>query len=141
VLSLQAIPVPLFFAVALSGCGGSGVDAKANASLDRLDQRERAAARVLVELEKTSRDENTATLCRRVYAYDGTQRQCERAFRDLFDRQRSMSLEIRDLALRDDKAIAHAEVTIVDNEGDQHIDSYTFRLLKAEGTWRVLFQQ
>lgn len=130
----------VFAALSLTGCGGPHVDAKAQESVERLDGPQRMAAQVLVQLESAARDENASTLCSRVYAYTGSRRQCERAFRELLEHQRSMALEVRDVQLRGNTAVAHAAVTTLDNGGERRTDEYTYQLVKAGNEWKVKFQ-
>jgi hypothetical protein len=80
-------------ALPMVGCGGPGVDAKAEESVERLDARDRAAAQVLVELEEASRDKDTARLCSRVYVYKGTTAGCEQAFKITLERDQVVSVE------------------------------------------------
>jgi hypothetical protein len=83
---LNARAILLVLALPLSDCGGPDLDARAQESVDRLGERERAAARVLVVLEQASRDKDSATLCSRVYAYKFAESECEQGFRRLLAR-------------------------------------------------------
>jgi hypothetical protein len=134
---VRAVHLLVVLALPLSSCGGAGLDEKANDSVDRLGHQQRAAAQVLVELEDASRHADTAALCRRVYTYEGTLQERERAFRDVLARERVMALEVQDVALRGDTATAHAKVTTVNNDGDRRTARYTFELLEAEAAWKV----
>jgi len=121
----------------VAGCGGPGVDGKADESVKRLDARDRAAAQVLVELEEASRDEDTERLCRRVYVYKGTTARCERAFKTSLERAQIVSVEVEDVRLRGDTAVAEANVTTVDADDRRRTSRYTFRLIKRDMRWRV----
>jgi hypothetical protein len=128
-LSLVALP--------MVGCGGPGVDAKAEESVERLNARDRAAAQVLVELEEASRDKDTARLCSRVYVYRGTTAGCEQDFKITLERDQVVAVEVEDVTFSGDTAVAEANVTTVDADDRRRTSRYTFRLVKREMKWRV----
>jgi hypothetical protein len=51
-----------------------------------------------------------------------------------------MALEVQDVDLKGDTAIAHADVTIVDNDGDRRTSRYSFQLVNRERAWKVKLQ-
>ncbi len=123
--------------LAIGGCGGSDLHGAASESLDRLAGEEREAAGVLVELEQVSRAKDTATLCRRVYVYEFTETECRRGFARLLADEPLMRLEVEDVDLGADPAVAHALVTLGDDDGSRHASRYTFELVKIGGVWKV----
>jgi hypothetical protein len=135
---LKGRALPALVALPFASCGGGpGVDGKAEDSVERLDQRDRAAAQVLVELEEASRDEDAERLCRHIYVYKGTAAGCEQAFKIALERDQIVSVDVKEVRLSGDTAVAGAKVTTVDADDRRRTSRYTFRLVKRETKWRV----
>jgi hypothetical protein len=132
---LRVRALPLLLALPVAGCGGP--DGKAEESVERLNGQKRAAAQVLVDLEQASRDEDAKRLCRRVYVYRGTSAQCEEGMRAALERAQVVSVEVEDVTLHGDKAVAGANVTTVDADDRRRTSRYTFRLVRRDSQWRV----
>jgi hypothetical protein len=141
--SSSSLPISLGLTLALllAGCGGGGgtPDAQGPASVQRLPQRVRPAADVLVRLERAIRDHDARTLCTEIYersSIEGGVAECIRSATRLSHAETEFRLSVQRVVLRGGSGTATTKVTFRDSNGEHH-QHEIFQLVKSPSGWKV----
>lgn len=139
----SSLPVGVGLTVTLllaGGCGGGGTpDAQGPASVQRLPQRVRPAAAVLVRLERAIRDHDARTLCTEIYersSFQGGVAECIRSATRLSHTETEFRLSVQHVVLRGGSGTATTNVTFRDGRGEHH-QHEIFQLVKSPSGWKV----
>jgi hypothetical protein len=119
-------------AAALAGCGAEA------SSTDDFEGEERRVAQVVEDFQSAGEDEDSRRICRQILARTVVQRlreedlQCEREIDRSLEETTSFELDVEDVRIRGDRAVA--QVTS-ESEGEERTDRLT--LVRERGAWRI----
>ena len=131
-MSRRLTPIVLLaVAAVLAACGGQA------SSVEEFEGQERSVAQAVEDLSEAGRDKDTDRICRQLLAPELVQRlrdrnrDCESAIDSALDDADSFDLEVTDIRVTGDRAVARVE----SGTGKDDVDR--LQLVRAGRGWRI----